>query len=141
MSDIIESYCKQVADSVDENGVYPTPMVARTGKGIEFFAMMVEGPVIIAHAFKNCQRVEVLEQVVALDTYTQPGQGTELDSCLIIFHLRRGEPVRIGVLEYSWNNGKPVTKPVNWDNAFWNKQYSRLAADLGRAFPAVTLQE
>lgn len=138
MSDLNERYCKTVADAIDGEGVYPTPMVARVGDKVEFYAMMVDGPVVIAQAFQNCKRPEVVEQVVGLDTYNLPGQETELDSCVILFHLRRGEPVRIGVLEYSWNDGQPITKPVEWNNTFWNEQYSRLAADLGRAFPAVT---
>lgn len=133
--DLIEMYCNDIPGHIDAEGIYPTPALIRldTDK-LEVCALAIEANPIIEFAFRNACRPDVAEQIVALDTYTQPGQGTELDSCLILFHMQRGQPARVGVLEYSWNNGQPVTKPVVWDNAHWCKAYEKLATRLTRAF-------
>lgn len=137
---LIETYCGMVADAIDQQGVYPTPMLAH-GEKLDVYAMAVDARLIIAKAFENCRRPEIVEQIVGLDTYTLGGQGTTLDSCVIIFHLRRGEPTRIGVLEYSWNGGEPITKPVDWENGYWTTQYAKLAAALTEAFAAKRVSE
>lgn len=137
MNDLIQIYCDYVKDNIDEKGVFPTPMMARTSGRVEFYAMMVVGAAIINKAFVNCARPEIVEQIVGLDSYTAPDQGTTFDSAVILFYLRRGEPTRIGVLEYSWNEGQPIAKPIDWDNAFWNKQYKMLAKQFDGAFAAL----
>jgi len=132
---LIEQYEKTIPNWMNEQGVYPTPAIIRLNdEKLEFAAMAIEVPEVIPYAIKTCKRPEVAELIVALDTFTQPGQGTTLDSCLILFHLVRGQPTQIGVLEYSWNGGEPVTKPADWDNAFWRGAYAPLARELTEAF-------
>jgi len=132
---LVEQYEKSAPTWINEQGVYPIPAIIRLNDDkLEFAALAIEGPEVIPYTFKTCKRPEVAELIVALDTYTQPGQGTTLDSCLILFHLVRGQPARVGVLEYSWNSGQPITKPTVWDNAFWCNAYKSLAKELAKAF-------
>ena len=138
MSNLLEDYLKMIPAQIDEKGIYPTPtLVRRADDMVEYFAMAVEAHLIIQAAFATCLRPEVVEQIVALDCYTKPSQGTTLDSCLILFHLVRGQPARVGVLEYSWNGGEPIVKPPVWDNPFWTAAYKCLANDLSESFTAL----
>lgn len=134
--ELTQFYYESVRDHIDEKGIWPTPALARlVDDSLEFYAMAVDKPdIIIGYAIKNALRPEVTEQIVALDTYCLPNQGTTLDSCLIVFHMRRGQPARVGVLEYSWNDGEPITKDIAWDNPFWPQKYQPLATKLTIAF-------
>jgi hypothetical protein len=124
----IDIFCSNIYRWIGENGVYPTPGLVRTDTGIELFSFMVNAPDIVRTAMEKCLLPNTQEIIIGLDTWTKPDQGTELDSCLIIFHITRSAPTRIGVYEYSWGNGSPVIKNhVNWDNEFWNARYRDLA--------------
>lgn len=135
MNDFIQSYFDHVKSQIEEEGIYPTPAISKDAEGgITLYAMAVGTEQIIGTMLLNADDKSIVEQIFALDCYTQDGQGTSLDSCLIAFHIERGKQGRVGVFEYSWNNGEPVTKPVNWNNEFWNKEYENLAKDLTRLF-------
>lgn len=135
-TDVLSKFIKTIPGCIDEQGIYPTPAIIRRNDGtLEIFAMAIEAKQIIQAAFANCLRAEIEEQIIALDSYCLPDQFTTLDSCLILFHLVRGQPARVGVLEYSWNRGDPITKEPVWDNPFWTTAYEALAKKLSEAFP------
>lgn len=135
MENILETYCKYAASLIDEEGIYPTPAVAKNADDtLNLYAMAVNPPQIVMIMLGNSKKPEIVEQIFAFDTYTQEGQGTTLDSCLILFHVSRGQTARVGVMEYSWNGGSPITKPVDWSNPFWTNTYQRLADDLTKLF-------
>jgi hypothetical protein len=134
----IDGYLSSASHWMDEKGIYPTPMAVKVkGDRLELHALALPPDQVVIHAFQVCKRRDVGEQVFALDTYCKPGQGTTLDSCLVIFHLKRGAATTIGVMEYSWNGGQPIIKEVNWDNSFWNRKYADLAGRLSAAFPRI----
>lgn len=135
MDDLIQNFSEYAISIMDEQGIYPTPAIAKHVDGkLSIYAMAVDANQIISRALNNGYDAQITEQIFSLDTYTKEGQFTTLDSCLIMFHAVRGKPARIGVLEYSWNNGNPVSKPVNWDNPFWNETYKGIAEAITRAF-------
>lgn len=139
MENLIEEYRKYAISVMDEEGIYPTPAIAKDRDGkITVYAMAVEPSGIVATMLRNGGDLTIDEQIFAFDTYTKDGQGTTLDSCLILFHATRGKPARIGVLEYSWNEGAPISKQPEWHNPFWKKQYQKLADDLTKAFQEIT---
>ena len=129
----ITGYCRDVQNWIGAEGIYPTPGLIRTTQGLEIFAAFAAAaPDIVKTAFDRCLDPEVQEIVIGLDTWCKPGQGTTLDSCLIVFHIRRGQPTRIGVLEYSWAGDHPVTKEIDWENPFWTGKYQNLARKFDR---------
>lgn len=134
-NELIQSYCEYASGLIDEEGIYPTPAIAKNSDGtVSIYAMAVNASRIAMTMLANSKKPEIVEQIFAFDTYTKEGQGTNLDSCLIIFHVAREQPARVGVMEYSWNAGSPITKPVDWENAFWRAQYRYLSDDLTRLF-------
>ena len=135
METLIQSYCDHIASTIDEEGIYPTPAIAKQADDtLTLYAMAVSPKHIFATMLTNGLDHNIVEQIFAIDTYTKDGQGTTLDSCLILFHAVRGQPARIGVLEYSWNAGQPITKPPDWNNPFWINMYKFLADDLTKVF-------
>lgn len=113
---------------IDENGIFPTPAISMNKAGeYSVYANACSPSEILNFSMSISSQPDVIEQIVAIDTYTKEGQGTTMDSCLILFHNRKGQPTRVGVLEYSWNKGNPITKPINWENEFWNEKYKGLA--------------
>lgn len=135
MDDLIKQYCEYVHPLIDEEGIYPTPGIVKNADDtLSIYAMATQAPEIIMLMFSNSRKPEIVEQIFALDTFTKEGQGTTLDSCLILFHVARDEQARVGVMEYSWNAGQPLSKAVDWNNPFWTKTYARLANDLTRKF-------
>lgn len=129
----IDRICQ--SQEIDEEGIYPQPGASENGLGeLSLYALAIPPAQIIEMAFDFfCRDLEVVEFFVSLDTFTRSGQGTELDSALNIFHVKRGEPARVGVMEYSWQKGQPITKPICWENKFWQSTYSDLLKALTAA--------
>lgn len=125
----IDKFCEYAKSSIDERGIFPAPgFLNKTGGKCDILALMAHPDDIVDLAWNNWMNQEVIEQIISLDFHTKPEHGTELDSVLIIFHFRRNEPApcRLGIMEYSWNKGQPVTRPVNWENAFWKGVFSEV---------------
>jgi hypothetical protein len=127
----INDYEKMIVDLINEEGVYPMPGIYETKTGkIEILSFACSAQEMLNAVERRCERGDVSEFVIGLDTYNRPGQGTTLDSSVIIFHVSKDLGASVGVLEYSWNNGEPKHKAIDWENYFWMYQYSALATSL-----------
>lgn len=133
MSDmeLVDTYIQMLADTLDAEGIYPMPAVV-SGKQNAFY-MYDCSPQHMLDDIQVLMGEHLSEIIFGLDSYTAEGQGTTLDSAVIIFHLQRAGTSRIGVWEYSWNEGQPVTYPVNWENAWWRDVYAKMLTMLDTA--------
>lgn len=131
MTDIVQSTYGHIASQIDVQGVYPTPAARiQTSGKIDLIAFALTPYQIQDWALRMASHPDTLEFCFAFDSFCKENQGTTLDSALIVFHCRVDRPCQIGVLEYSWNDGQPVAKPIDWQNPFWTNAYVRLAAEL-----------
>ena len=131
----IDAYTELLHDSIDADGIYPMPtFMIDTDNRLTISAYAPENPSeIILDTRGHVITRNVIEFVFGLDTYTRAGQGTTLCACVIIFHGTR-DAVRVGVWEYSHNDGEPITKQVNWENDFWTSRYKSLAENMKQWF-------
>lgn len=121
--ELIETYVAMLRESVTDNQCFPTPAVF-SGEALSFVSYSTDGDRIYADVCDRLRKFSIHEVLFGFDCFTRPGQGTSLPSAVIVFHLRAGEPPRIGVMEYVGN----TTFPVDWNNTFWNQHYVALAA-------------
>ena len=126
--ELVQQVLSLAVRSIEENGVYPTPAGFRKRDGqLELYSFACSGTEALQRAVKRAQSGELEELVLLVDQFTKPDQGTTLDSALIVFHRNLAGVARIGVLEYSYNDGKdPVVLPLNWNNAFWASAYAKV---------------
>lgn len=119
---------------IDEQGLYPMVGASEDERGeMTLYALAVTPAKIFDMAFGFARNPQIAEFFVSLDAFTQPDQGTDLDSVLCVFHMLRGMAARVGVMEYSWNEGQPITKPICWQNVFWQTSYADLLNKLTEA--------
>lgn len=130
--DMLTTYTDMLTSSIDERGIYPMPAIAIEKTGKSNLMSFMTTPEEMLNEILNRSH-ELTEYVIGFDSYTKEGQGTTLDSAVIIFHIRRDAPPRIGVFEYSYNNGAPLTRPVNWENEFWTTAYAPLVEKMDKA--------
>lgn len=121
----IDTLEKIAKSSIYENGIFPCPaIIVKEGNNIiNIIANAIPPQVIINNALIQSQLKDVIELIFSIDCYTKPNQGTELDSALVIFHCKVNQPALLGIMEYSYNNGSSITKPINWENKFWINAY------------------
>uniref|UniRef100_A0A6M3IXT3 Uncharacterized protein n=1 Tax=viral metagenome TaxID=1070528 RepID=A0A6M3IXT3_9ZZZZ len=118
----INQFINYAIKQIDEEGIYPTPgVIVRANGKTELLANAMDGNGVVRNALKKCREPGVIEQIATFDCFCKEDQGTTLDSCLCIIHAKLDEPAKLGILEYSWNNGNPITKLINWENKFWNE--------------------
>jgi len=87
-----------------------------------------------AELLKIKEERKISEFIFALDVHIRAGAADSLDSALVIFNGRRGKKPRKGMLQYSWNNGDPITKKTVWDGEFVpTKESSGTALKLSEA--------
>lgn len=125
---MLEKYEKMLHKAVKGDECYPTPAIFR-GEEVVLASYAIDGTEIIRDVCRRLRTRQIHEILLGLDSFTLPHQGTMLPSAVIVFHLRAGESPRIGVMEYQGDEAQPI----NWDNAYWNKRYSKLAADISAA--------
>ena len=114
--------------SIDSDGVYPTPGGFRRRDGqLEMVSFACSANEVLQCAVEKARSGQMEEMVILMDQFTKPGQGTTLDSALIVFHRNRAGVARIGVLEYSHNEGgEPTVLTLDWNNAFWTGTYAKV---------------
>jgi len=133
---ILTTYTNMLTSSIDETGIYPMPAIAIEKTGESNLMSFITSPEEMLKEILNRSH-ELAEYIVGIDSYTEDGQGTTLDSAVIICHIRRDAPPRIGGFEYSYNDGSPITKPVNWENEFWNAAYASLVKTMDEAIKSL----
>lgn len=136
LSDEFWSYLQSVQD---ENGFWPLPGMSRLLDGTLEVAAIV--PVEAAYRYyrqlvSGGQHSEV---IVGVDRTTAPNQGTEFADVLTVAYWRRlpdgGEEQKIGVVNYSWE--PKILRPIDWGNAYWDRQFRRELACMVNAKVAV----
>jgi hypothetical protein len=130
--ELVQQVLSLAVRSIEANGVFPTPAGFRKRDGqLEIYSFACDGSEALQRAVERARSGELEELVLLVDQYTKPGQGTSLDSALIVFHRNLGGTARIGVLEYSHNEGgEPTVLPLDWNNAFWTNAYAKVLAKL-----------
>lgn len=131
--ELIDTYVQMLTDSISAEGVYPMPAII-AGEQLAFLSFACLPQHMLAEIKARILNDNNNEVVFGFDSYTREEQGTTLDSAVIIFHVRSDDESsvksRIGVWEYSWNGGVPITKPINWQNEWWNTAYAALLQEL-----------
>lgn len=130
---LMENYLKAIPVSIDENGIYPAPAAMEKEEGATtLYSMACGGQEIIERALSLSREPDTVEVIVALDCLSNPGQF-ELDSFLTIFHIAHGRKTRVGIIEYSYNEGDPIVKDVDWQNDFFISHYEPLCEEMDKA--------
>jgi hypothetical protein len=132
---VLQQFISLAKRMMDENGCYPFPgILKKTDGSLEVQSFMCQPYEMFRRVTELARRPDFEEEVFGLDCYTKEGQGTELDSCVVIFHVKRGSPTNLGILEYQWDQeeGEVITKPVNWENKFWNEAYAAVKTQFNK---------
>jgi hypothetical protein len=134
--ELIDTYVQMLTDTITAEGVYPMPAII-AGEQLTFLSYDCLPQHMLAEIQSRILHDNVNEVVFGFDAYTREGQGTTFDSAVIIFHVRSADESsvksRIGVWEYSWNGGDPITKPINWENPWWRDVYAAMLAMLDKS--------
>lgn len=110
--------------AIDEHGIFPYPAYLKKEEGNNcFMALMLSPDDVFVDAMIKANNDNNLEYIFSLDSHIDKNLGMALDSALIIFHLVRNQPTRLGILKYSWNGGNVLTRPVDWNNEHYLKIY------------------
>lgn len=128
LDQLVAQYADLLQAAIDQNGIYPGPawIVKEDGKR-EIMALAMPASEAVQAAINRTRQAEGWQVLLAgYDVNCAPGQGTTLDSAWILLCAQRGREPRVGVIEYSYNEGAPISRPVNWENRFWQGQMERL---------------
>ena len=134
--EVFEQWC---STAVDEKGIYPFPMVAITKDGAtEMSALALSPREAIEQFMRKIVKREVKVIMLGLDRTTKPGQGTEFADVLTcaLWEAQKDEfgPgewrdwIKVGVINYQ--NEPRVVRPIDWENAYWDKTIKAELADL-----------
>lgn len=106
-----------VERQIDPEGVYPHVFLWRDAEGklhVQFLDTDTDGAFEKAH-----QAIEIrgaTEAVFGIDNYAKPGDDLKYADFVAVYHWRKGQPWRYGVLEYTF--GPPrIAEPIRWNHA------------------------
>jgi hypothetical protein len=127
--ELLDKFVNHVNVTMDKRGVYPTPVMYRDlDDGLNVSALLSD--MSPRQCLEYFWSIPCLAQgkavIMGIDRFTQPGQGTEFRDVLTLF-LWWDDPAitwydsyKVGVINYQ--NKPRIVRPIDWDNAFWNKQ-------------------
>lgn len=125
MPTLLQPFCDWLAGVIDDEGVYPIPVVSRDRDGkVTMAAMDVEAMDVLEYVWRQITCEQVAELIFGLDRSTKPGQGTEFSDVLTCGHWFSG-------FHESWNaawkpfvinyqNEPRIVRPPDFANEFWN---------------------
>jgi hypothetical protein len=116
--DLPEIYHSNIANWIDESGVYPhqAMVVDKNGK-IGVFALDFRTPSeVMNELLKVLLKEQPKEMIYGLDRFTKPNQGTTLGD-VIAGAYWNGDAWRSFIIEYQ--HEPRIVKPLDWNNKFW----------------------
>jgi hypothetical protein len=130
---IVRNFTMALATS---EAIHPTPCAVADGIGEWVkFALDMSAEEVADLGFSLARDKAVKEFFVSLDCRNdRPDHLAQYHSALIIIHVHKMRMVRIGVMEYGWENEGPLVGEVQWDDPYWAQKYQKLMLHLARQY-------
>jgi hypothetical protein len=139
----IESVARNFTQALaTDGGLHPTPGAVADGDNQALFALAMSAEEVVDLGFNLCRDVKVKEFWLSFDCHNEKSPLDPFhNSTLIIFHVCKGDTIRLGAMPYGWLADSPIVGEVEWDDPFWFTKYETLLNHLARQCrgPAVTI--
>lgn len=139
IEDTARSFVQAMATA---DGLDPTPGAASDGGGEALFALAMSAEEVVDLGFRLCRDVQVREFWLSFDCHNERSPLDPIyHSTLIIFHVCKGDLIRLGAMPYGWIAGSPVVGGIQWNDHFWFTKHEMLLNHLSKQCrgPAVVI--
>lgn len=118
---LVSDYSETLRLAIDHTGIYPGhAWIIREDGQSEMVALAMPAHNAVVRSVDMARQGGPWQVLLTgIDVMCMPDHGTTMDSAWILLCARPGQEPKVGVIEYSYNGGNPIIKPVNWENQFW----------------------